>query len=776
MLTIAYRATSTLKVAGFLLAFISSLRADTPKTSFTDYLQYVNILQGSKMNDTLVGVSRGNDLPLVGMPWGMVGWTIQNEQGRFFFQPKGTIDSFRATHQPAPWMGDYGQFTLMPQADELHLEQKERRSEYDPSTAILRPDYEKLDIKKGSITAELIGTERCGLFRFTFHNGTIGRLIINSFDESEIKITPRTIYGISRSLTKGNCPNFNSYFVIQLDRDISSSKIIPQNSSAGTPVGQDVQNSNDVIGKNVCCYVEFQTAPNNPVLVTVGTSFISWQQAEQNLRAETVGSFDEVHHRVSTAWNTNLAKIDVQGTEEQKKTFYGCLYRALSFPQSMYETDAAGNSIHYSPYDGGVHEGVLYGNCGIWDVFRTSFPLYTLLYPRQLDAILQGFLNAAKEGDGSLPEWPSPGYRPGMIGQHCAAIFADAIVKGDPQFDVASAYASLRKSAFIPPTKGMEVRLGLGDYLKLGYVTDRGSRYCVSTTLDYAYDDWCIAQIARKLNHPEDEKVLMARSQNYRNLWDPSVGFMRAKNADGTWVEPFDQFLWGGPYCEAGPWVCSWFAPHDPAGLASLVGGRTQFAAKLDQLFALPPTYHCGPGGYRHVIDQMLELDQIHMGQCTFNNQPGFHIPYLFATVGQPWKTEYWTRFACDKLFNSSPKGYCGDEDTGSFGGWYVWSSMGLYPFCPGAPEYIVTSPLFQKVTIHLPNGKDLVIRAPNNSPTNLYVQHRSLNGQEQHHVTISHNEIIQGGELLFEMGPNPKIETLPDSALPHSATNQIKN
>jgi len=709
-------------------------------------VEYANILQGT---DSTQGFSNGNTLPLVGVPWGMVAWSIENNSGRggvpkWFFTPNGKCYGFRATHQPSPWMGDYGQFLVLPQAGGLRLDVKARTTDYDANTAILHPDYAKLDLKQDAITVELTGTERCGVFRLNYRQGATGRLIINSFGAakdltSEIKIDGRTIYGISRANGGGVPKNFASYFVIKLDRDIGKSEILQDNAQG---------------------YVEFQTSPAEPVIVKVGTSFISWKQAERNLLAETAGGFDVIHERVTKVWNTNLGKIEIEASAEQKATFYSCLYRAQMFPQRLYELDAAGKQIHYSPYDGKIHDGVIYGGIGVWDGFRTTFPFLTLVYPAQLDEILQGFVNASVEGNGTLPEWPCPGYRAGMPGQHCAAIFADAVVKGCTGFDVAQAYAALRKGALV----GLG-REGSANYLKLGYLP--GLRYgAVSTALDFAYDDWCVAQMASQLNHPEDVKPLMVSAQNYRKLWDPAVGFMRDKNADGTWVEPFDEFKWMGPYCESGPWQASWFIPYDPAGLAGLLGGRQPFAAKMEKLFSLAiPTTH-KPG-----IHEEAEMAAIPFGQCALSNQPSFHIPYLFAATGQPWKTQYWTRRACAELFNAGPKGFCGDEDNGSMASWYLLSSIGLYPFCPGTPEYLITSPLFTKATLHLVDNKTLVIAAPTNSEKNIYIQKRLFNGKQDTKTWMRHQDLIKGGELHFEMGPAPKEIPSTEGDLPYSAS-----
>jgi predicted alpha-1,2-mannosidase len=371
-------------------------------------VEYVNILQGT---DSTPHFSHGNTLPLVGMPWGMVDWSLQNGDRGWFFSPNGRVDGIRATHQPSPWMGDYAFFVLMPQAGDLRMDVKARAQEYDMNAAILHPDYEKIDLKQDAITMELAGTERCGVFRFTYHTGTTGRLILDGADKSKVdlRINGRTIYG--------RTPNkkFPSYFVVKLDRDIIKSEILKEEiSQAATPKSNATLapkttpppkatvsgESRDVRG-----YVEFLTKPTEPVLVKVGTSFISLEQAEQNLRTETEGTFEAIHDRVAAVWNANLGKIEITATEDQKKTFYTCLYRAQMFPHRIYELDAAGKTIHYSPYDGKIHDGVLYAGIGVWDGFRTTFPFLTLVYPSQLDSILQGFVG---RGEGTASGMAKP--------------------------------------------------------------------------------------------------------------------------------------------------------------------------------------------------------------------------------------------------------------------------------------------------------------------------------------------------------------------------------
>jgi predicted alpha-1,2-mannosidase len=639
------------------------------------------------------------------------------------------------------------------------MDARARMTEYDAASAVFRPDYEKLNLPKDGISAELTATERAAVFRFTYHQGQTGRLIIDACGGSEINIDGRTIRGLSRTNSGGVAGDFASYFVIKLDRDVAKSDVYIANFPTGASSGK---------GDDVAAYVEFQTTPGEAVEIHVGTSLISWEQAARNLQTEAAGGFDAVQAEVHHTWESNLSRIEIQATRDQKKTFYSCLYRAQMFPHRLFELDAAGNPIHYSPYDGKVHAGVLYGDIGIWDAFRTTFPLITLIYPDQLNEILQGFVNASDEG-GTLPEWPSPGYRDCMIGQHCAAIFADAIIKGNQGFDAEKAFSSLRKSAFEPPVHGELVRRGLGDYLKLGYIPNGASTYAVSATLDYSYDDWCVAQIAKKLNHMDDYETLMARAQNYRHLWDSGTGFMRPKNAEGQWIEPFDQFAWGGPYAEGGPWQSSWFVPHDTAGLASLLGGRDKLAAKLDQMLGLPPVFH--KGGYGSVIHEMREMGIANFGQYDQGNQPGFDELYLYAAIGQPWKTEYWTRRVCAELFNSSATGFPGDEDNGSMASWYLLSSIGIYPLCPGTTQYMLTSPLFPKITLHLAQDRTFVISASSNRGQNVYVQKRQLNGTEDSRTWIAHDDLLKGGQLHVDMGPFANMRTVHDDDLPYSAS-----
>ena len=717
-------------------------------------LALVNVMQGT---DSTGGFSHGNTLPLIGEPWGMTDWSIQNAGGvdeRWYYAAKNTrFVGFRATRQPSPWVGDYGQFLVTPETGPVQLKADERSCDYDPAATVQRPDYVKVRLDRYHLTAELTASARCGVMRLTLDpTETAGRLVFDVAGACKLQVHGSKIVGYSRS-HESPADDLHAYFVAELDRPVTRAQAIGTDRADGKGMG----------------YVEFAAAGKPTVEVRFGTSYVGVDQAWQNLKAETAGGFEPTRRRTAAAWAEKLGRIAVAGTDEQRATFYTCLYRAMKFPHQLTEVTAGGQNVHYSPFDGRVHAGVAYTDSGLWDTYRTQFPFLSIAYPDQLSLIVNGWLNAYREG-GWLPQWPSPGGFRGMTGSHADALVADALAKDVPNVDARTAYAALRHDAFDLPPRGPNPggREQMAAYLKLGYLPADSIAYWVSTTLDYAYDDWCVAQAARMTGHTADYQTLMARSQNYRKLWDPSVGFMRGKDARGHWAPNFDEYAWGGGYTESGPWQASWAVPHDVAGLADLAGGPEAFGKVLDHLFDQPSTFHTG--GYGGTIHEMTEFAAIHMGQYAGNNQPSFGIPYLFAAVGQPWKTEYWTRRACRELFNAGPDGYTGDEDNGSNASWYLLSSIGLYPLTPGQPTYVLTSPVFTSVKIALPHGKTFTISAPENAAEKVYVQSRTLDGQPDANCWISQKQITAGGTLVDVMGDKPAERTVTAAELPYSA------
>lgn len=736
-----------------LLATAASAKDDPRNTRGVvggeDLLRYVNVMQGTNSN---FGFSRGNTLPIISLPFGMTNWTPQTDPGRgWFFDPnQHKIQGIRATHQPSPWMGDYGHFTVMAQSGAPVYGAAERVSEYDPRGLTVRPDYFSVDLKRDGVKIEAAPTERCAIFRFTFPAGVAGRVIVDAHSHVEIDRANGVLTGYSK--LKGGAPdNFACYFYARFDRPIA--KAYP------LEAGHPMENASTADGKDIGAALEFET--ESTVVMRIASSFISVEQARINLDRE-IGSktLEAVRTAGARVWNETLGCIRVSGgAERDKRTFYSCLYRAHLFPRMFHEHDAAGKTVHYSAFDGKVHDGVMYTDTGLWDGYHTLYPLLSLIQPQRLGEIVEGFLNAYREG-GWLPQWPNPGYRGTMGGTHSDVVVGDAIVKRIAGFDRETAYAAIRKDGMVPPTGTTEGRGHLKDYLALGYVPGE-----VSESLDYAYDDACIALAARQLGKTDDDTTFSRRALNYRNVYDSTVGFMRPKTKEGGWRGTFDQYAWGNGYTEGGPWQWSLSVPHDPAGLMTLLGGRTGLLRKLDRMLWQAPTFH--PGGYGGAIHEMLEMAAIPFGQYAQSNQPVHQVLALYAAAGSPAKLHYWSRRVLQEAY--SPDNFPGDEDNGEMAAWFVLAALGLFPGCPGHPSFVLGSPLFEDIRIKLPQGKTLRLRAPGNSPSHVYANMVERNGHRHEKLWIDYADVMKGGELRFAMSDRPSERALSVDDLPFS-------
>lgn len=729
-----------------------------------DRLSLVNTMQGT---DSVREFSHGNVLPLICAPFGMTDWSVQNYgdvNERFFFQSREKkFYGVRATHQPSPWAGDYGHFSISPQTGPVEMESEARACPYDPASTVMRPDYLRIRLPKYKVTTEVTASERAAVWRLSFDRSEAsGRLVFDLPGEGQLQFRGNRLWGSSDYHGGPAAGSFHCYFAAVLNRPITG----------GRPIDKET-----APGKGAAGYVEFSTEDGKPVTMRIATSFISPEQARINLERETSQGFEAVRHTTASAWERMLDRIAVEGSTERKRTFYSCLFRALKYPRKIYERNAANEIVHYSPWSGKTEKGPAYTDSGLWDTFRTQFPLFSIAYPDVYGEIVEGWMNAYREG-GWLPHWPNPGGFRGMPGNYADTMVADAVMKGIKGFDFKTAYAALHKDAFQnPPTgqpgKPVGGRADLEEYVRLGFVPAHKTEYWVSMTLDYAYNDWCVAQVARHMGDITAYGALMKRSQNYRNLWDPSTGFMRSKNADGVWTNrEFDEYTWGGAYTESGPWQSSWGVQHDALGLADLVGGPAAFGAKLDDLFTHPPIFKVG--AYRNVIHEMTEFVAVGMGQYGACNQPSFHLPYLYAAIGQPWKTEYWTRKACRQLYGAGPDGFIGDDDNGSSSSWYLLSSIGLYALTPGHPSYVLTSPEFDSVKISLPNGKVIRIVSKNNGEKNVYVKARTVNGQPWSKAWISHADLVSGASIVDTMSTQPNVRKLSAGDLPYSAKTEL--
>ena len=704
--------------------------------------------------DPLVGtdskfeLSHGNTYPATSRPFGMLGWTPQTGEGGWPYQyEKDRIYGFLATHRPSAWMDDYGPFSLMPVTGELKVKASDRGSRFVHANEDARAWRYTVKLDDSATKVEMTPVVHGGVFRITFPADRAAWIVWDAqAGGSAVTIDPatRTITGHNSSIRDNFPANFAQHVVARFDQPFTGFGTWDEDARQDNATARE--------GKHVGAYVQF--APGQTVTVRIAVSLISLDQARRNLESEIGNAdFDTVANAARAAWDKELGRIELTGgSEAERGSFYTCLYRAFQMPHALHESTANGVA-HYSPYDGKVHAGELYADNGFWDTFRAQFPLLALVQPKRDAAIIRGLLNAKDEG-GWLPKWPNPGYSNVMIGTHADSLIADAYIKGIRDFDAAKAYSGLRRDATEPGTGRYQARNGIREYLDLGYVAADKTIESASCTLEYAYDDFCVAQMARALGHNEDYRTFIEHSRKYRNLYDASTGFMRGRNSDGKWVEPFDPLDWGGIFTEGNAHQWLWSAQHDVKGLMELMGGREKFIERLDNLFTMTNDFHVG--GYGKVIHEMTEAKLANTGQYAHINEPVHHVLYLYDYAGQPWKTQKWTREIMDRFYRPGPAGWLGDEDTGQMSSWYIFSALGFYPVNPGQPVYALTSPLFDRAAINLENGRKFTVEVARKTPADIYIQSATLNGEPLTRCWITHNEITTGGALRLQLGPAP--------------------
>lgn len=719
---------------------------------YPDLVRYVNTRMGTA---NTFQFSHGNVYPGIGLPWGMNTWTPMTGEmgsGWIYQYQKDSINGFRQTHQPSPWMNDYGTFAIMPVTGSMMTGLRERASSFSHDQEIASPHYYRVFLEDHQVEVEITPTERAAILRFGFPENAEKFIVIDVFNRGgSVRIVPEEgkVIGYTRFNSGGVPENFANYFVMEFDQEIVNH---------GTWDDENIFiNQAEITQEKKVCggIIGFRHEPELDVEVRVASSFISVEQAERNFEQELEGKqFEEVRDAGFESWNRELNRILVEGgSDDQIRTFYSTFYRTLLFPRRFYEFDDAGNMVHYSPYDGQVHEGVMYADNGFWDTFRAVFPFFTLMYPEENAHMMQWVVNACEQG-GWMPIWPSPGYRRVMIGAHSTSLFADAMVKGIRDFDMEKALEGVLQDAMKESPEFAPGRDGVTYYNELGYCPYPEVREATAKTLEYAYNDFCIMQMAEILGEDSIAAVFEQQSLNYKHVFDQASLLMRGRRKDGTFIREISPVAWGGPFTEGNAWHYTWSVFHDIEGLISLMGGRETFLAMMDSVFSQPPDFEIGTYPYEiHEITEMVAAD---MGQYAHGNQPVQHMIYLYNYAGEPSKAQYWVREVMDRLYAPVPEGYCGDEDNGQTSAWYVFSALGFYPVCPGTPEYVFGSPLFEKVTMKLPNGKTLEITAPGNSPENRYIGRVLRNGQEYRKTWISHEDLLQGGELRFEMRGEP--------------------
>ena len=760
----------TFKVLLTSLLTVASLTAKAAVTP-AEPVDYVSTLVGT---ESKIELSTGNTYPAVAMPWGMNFWMPQTGKmgnGWAYVYSADKIRGFKQTHQPSPWINDYGQFSILPITGKPEFDQDKRASWFSHKAEIATPYYYRVYLADYDIVAELAPTERACAMRFTYPENDKSFVVVDAFDKgSYVKILPekQMIVGYTTKNSGGVPDNFKNYFVVKFDKPFTYKAAVADGTVGEGNTEAKCNHAGAIIG--------FQTKRGEVVNVQVASSFISEEQALRNLGELKDGCFDRIKAEGRKTWNNVLGKIEIEDQNiDHKRTFYSCLYRSVLFPRSFFEYDAQGKAVHYSPYNGKVLPGYMFTDTGFWDTFRCLFPLLNVMYPSMNTKMQEGLVNAYKES-GFLPEWASPGHRGCMVGNNSASIVADAYLKGLRGYDAEELWKAVVHGANnVHPTVSSTGRLGHEYYNTLGYVPyDVKINENVARTLEYAYDDWCIYKFGKALGKSEKElKPFLARAYNYKNVFDPETKLMRGRNKDGKFQSPFSPLKWGDAFTEGNSWHYTWSVFHDPQGLINLMGGKQDFNQMLDSVFNVPPLFD--DSYYGGVIHEIREMQIMNMGNYAHGNQPIQHMIYLYGYSGQPWKTQYWIREVMDKLYNANPDGYCGDEDNGQTSAWYVFSAMGFYPVCPGSNQYVLGVPYFDKLTLHLENGKSLTVTAKGNSDDTRYVNAMTLNGETYNHNYLTHDAVMNGGNIVFDMSktPNTQRGTLAED-VPYSLSNEM--
>ena len=718
-----------------------------------DPVDYVNPLSGTASTYEL---STGNTYPAIALPWGMNFWTPQTGRdgnGWTYTYSATKIRGLKQTHQPSPWINDYGAFSLMPVTTGPIYDEEGRQSWFSHKAETVKPYYYKVYLAEHDVVAELAPTERAAAFRLTYPQKDTSYLVVDAYRGGEVEIDKarNIIRGWSSSNHGGVTENFRNWFIVVSDTPFEVETVDGQYAMVG-----------------------FKTSKGQQVNLQVASSFISPEQAELNLKELGGRSIDEVAEAGRARWNEVLGRIKVEDPDiDNLRTFYSCLYRSVLFPRDLSEINAEGKRVHYSPFNGRVCDGYLFGDTGFWDTFRCLFPLLDLVYPDQEVKMQEGLVNTWKES-GFLPEWASPGHRNCMVGNNSASVVAGAYIKGLRGYDAEELWKAVTHGAHaVHPSVKSTGRLGWEYYDSLGYVPcNVGINENAARTLEYAYDDWCIYTFGKALGKSDEELAPYAKAaMNYRNLYDPEYKLMVGKNLDGTFERPFSPLKWGGNFTEGNSLHYTWSVFHDPQGLIDLMGGDNEYVSMLDSIFTIPPLFD--DSYYGRPIHEIREMQVMNMGNYAHGNQPIQHMLYMYDWAGQPWKAQQHVREVMDKFYNSNFDGYCGDEDNGQTSAWYVFSALGFYPVCPSSDEYAIGTPLFKKVTVNLPNGKNILLEAPENSCKNFYIDGIKLDGKSWSKNYFKHGDLSDGARITYSMSPTPNTSrgTAPEDR-PYSFSN----
>lgn len=735
-----------------------------------DLTDHVRIQQGT---DSVMSFSHGNTLPLVSMPFAMNGWVLETfanplERSPWFYSPyHRSTAGIRCTHQPSPWCGDYSCFRLFAQTGPADFSLGGLASGFAPEATVMRPELLSVTLSRYGVRLSLAPTTRGALVEAQFPNSGAGRRVLCHLVYGTLEWARhpdgRTV------LLSIETPAPGVYDALRFHVAVRSSQPLADVAAYGEPTTQRGIRRGEhrmTVPMGVALELPPDTrafSAGRTVLLRIATSYISREQALRTLEHEVAaGDVNGAAETARCAWNNRLRRIQVSSrNNETLSTFYSCLYRSQLYPNATHEIDETGATVHRSFYNGAVSPGEMVTNNGFWDTYRTVYPFLSLVFPETLASILRGWVNASREGEWT-PKWPAPGHRGTMIGTHLDAVFADAFTKEIDGWNAEEAYHYARKNAFQEPPEGAPYgRVGLGHYLRSGYVPEDQVEHGASRTLDFAYGDYCLAQMARAYGRPGDEETLLERSRWYANIYDPAVGFLRGRRADGSFADGFDPFRWGGPYVEGSAWQCGLAVYHDPLGLAALLAGArpgeqapqdpaNALEARLDALMNAQAAFDSGAYGYE--IHEMSEMAAVDFGQYAHSNQPSHHIPFLYTLTRSPWKADHIVRSVLEQLYNSTPRGFCGDEDNGEMACWYLLAALGLYQICPGRPDYTLTAPLFEEVVVEPENGPRLRILAPGNTANARFLDSVTVRGESTVGRSLPYQALRDGGDVVFSV------------------------
>lgn len=683
--------------------------------------------------------SHGNCLPYTGVPFAMNYFAPQTngQNGSWWFHPEDRVfQGYRLTHQPSPWMGDFSHLLINPVSGNLpDYSVFHCQSSYRPEEATFNPAHIQIKQTRYQISSQLVPSMYGGILDIDYQQKKAGLYFSLTGNQNKYCLVDENTLHIS-TVNFAGCEDTNFTFYLTLHFQEKVINLIKKDEEDSTSL-----------------YLNFGDIKKQ--IIKFGTSFISFEQAELNYNREKTQDTKAYLASSQDKWNNYLSRIKVEHENpKHTKTFYHNFYRVFLFPQTFYEIDNSGQKIHYDTFNRQVKKGPLYTNNGFWDTYKTVFPLYSLIAQEKYQDMLEGFLNSYRES-GYLPKWLSPDERGLMPGTLIDAVIADAAKKNIGLDLMPEFLDGMKKAASTQSTNPNYGRQGTNDYLKYGYVP-LNYHESVNHTLDYAYSDFCIGQVAEILNDKDAEYYKM-QALNYKNIFDKDSGFMRPKDSEGSFKKTFDSHRWGQDYAEGSAWQSSFAVFQDFNGLINEYGGKDIFTKKLIDLCNQKPLFNVD--GYGFEIHEMSEMAAIEFGQVAISNQPSFHYPYLFSYAGKPEMAQPLVKQLMTECFNDSPKGYPGDEDNGSMAAWYIFSSLGFYPVTPASGEYVIGMPLVKNADIVLSNGNTLHIETSANHPQQLFINDIKRNDDSYSALFFNHDDLMSGGTISFDLGivPNPK-------------------